>query len=388
MDNILATFPTVEQRQDNYRSFVFQPDKISINSFQDKNINPDTTTQYQQETYSSFQNQLINPALHVKSLQLNRATIPLPTTSIPNNECVFLYRRCSHDTVSGQPVFNELKSWQSIRMIRLVRTDIYSENDPVFYDNSNNPTKFGFNKVFADYQDLVFALNKSAQRDPLQTFNLSSTYLNYYVPNDIVFHYDETMDKIYFTPNALLNNTPYYYFTEIGYEDPDIPIFLKSAEQALGLGKGELSDLYQPLNVRLGFPWNGVIDKTKDSFPTLISYRMRPVPDYSPPLSWSPILNYYAQSYANLIHTHNIFLYADIVGGSSEDTNSDSPLLAVIPVSTAQLGNNTFESKLSNPLTKVPHYIYAINIKMKTDTNSDFVLPNSAPVNIELSLSY
>ena len=386
MESLLEAFPTIDSRQNNFRSFVFQPDKISINSFQDRsfatNVEP-----YEQQTYSAFTNQLQNPALNVKSIQLNRATIPPAQTSIPNNECIFLYRRCSHDSASDQPSFNELTTWQSIRMVRLLRTDAYSENDPVFYDASKNPSMFGFNQVFQGYQDFVDTLNKAAQNDPLDSSVIDATLLKYIVPNDIQFQYSN--NKIAWIPNNYIYGpgVPMYYYTEVGYDDPDIPIFLQNAERDLQLPAGELTDLYQPLNVRMGFPWNGVLDKDAESFPTLISYRMRPVPDFTA-LPWTPILPYYAQSYANLVHTHNIFLYADIVGGSSEDTNSDSPLLAIIPVSTAQLGVNTYETKTSNPLTKVPHHIYSISIKMKTDTNSDFVLPNSAPVNIEITLQY
>lgn len=389
MENLLESFPTVDRIQEHYKSFVFQPDKVSINSFQDRNVSTDTQTTYQQENYAIFTNKLQNPALHVKSLQLHRVTIPPAQTSFPNNECIFLYRRIG--ATNGEPNYNELKSPNSIRMVRLLRTDYFTQNDPAVYDYGYNPSSYGFNRVFTDYEDLVNELNKAAALDPVTPVYVpGSPYPQQYViSNDIKFSFDSTTNKIIWTPqNAIANGIPQFYYTEVGYDDPDIPVFLKNAEQALNtLGQGELTDFYQPLNVRLGFPWNGLLNKNDEAFPTLIGYRMRPIPDYQG-TGWTPKLNYYAQAYANLVYTHNIFLYADIVGGSTEDTNSDLPLLAVVPTTASQLGVISFEPKTENALTKVPQHIYSITIQMKTDTGSDYYLPNSAPVNVELALSY
>lgn len=350
----------MDTRPEGFRSYIFQPEKVSINSFQDR-CN-DITTPYQQETYHTFKNKLKSPLLRIKSLELFRSTIPLPTTSIPNNECIFLYRKALN--INGHPDFAALKLPSSLRFIRLLRTDFYSSNDPVFWDNGN-PSRFGFNRIFADYQDLVNELNKAAQYDPIQ----SKPNALQYTANDISFQYDSQTQKISW--KAMDES---YYYTEVGFQDPQIPQYLASLEN--NLTKGEFTDCFQPLNVRLGFPWNGLY--TDDTY---LLHRMRPL------VTNPTVLLYTAQSYANLVHTHNIFLYSDIAGGSTQDTNQEMPLLAVIPNNAPQLGVSIFEPK-TNPLTKIPDALYEITISMKTDTGADYILPNSAPVNLEISLTY
>ena len=158
---------------------------------------------------------------------------------------------------------------------------------------------------------------------------------------------------------------------KVGYDDPNIPIALSLFEKSSMVG--EITDLYQPLNVRLGYPWNGVEHDLS---------RVNPKP------LQNVIYPYYAQSYGNLLHTHNIFLYSDITGGSTQDTNQEMPLLAVVPVDVEQLGIVHFTPSTDNKLSKIPDYIYEITIHMKTDTGAEYYLPNSAPVNLELSFSY
>ena len=332
----------------------------------------------------------------MKSIQLNRATIPNAVVSIPNNETIFVYRRINTTGAPNyDPLYNSAAFSSSFRFVRLLRTDDWTQNDPIFYDLGKTPADFGFNTTFSNYQALVDALNKAAVNDPLQVFVPPLTLEQFYVSNDVEFQYDETTNKIILVPlqGTILsggNLVPQYYYTEVGYEDPLLPQFLATAQATLSqyMNCGTFIDLYRPLNVRLGFPWNGVLPQPSDPiYPTILNTRMRPVPDYlSNP--WTPILNYYAQSFANLVYTQNVFLYCDIVGGSSENTGDDYPLLAVVPISTGQLGVNTFESKTLNPLTKITSQIYQITIIMKTDTGSPFELPNGASVNLELSLTY
>jgi hypothetical protein len=247
----------------------------------------------------------------------------------------------------------------------------------------------------------VDTLNRAAQNDPLQVYVPPLILEQFYVPNDVRFEYDETTNKIVLVPqqgtflNGSGNLVPNFYYTEVGYEDPLIPQFLATVQSTLSqyMFPGTFIDLYRPLNVRLGFPWNGILPQPNDPiFPTILSFRMRPSPNYSPPYFppsvWTPILNYFAQSFANLVYSQNVYIYTNIVGGSSEDVGNDLPLLAVIPISTGQLGVNTFEAKTLNPLTKITNQIYDITIIMKTDTGSPFELPNGACVNIEISLTY
>jgi hypothetical protein len=399
MEELIESFPTIEERKEDFKSFIFQPEKISLNSEQDYSATEQSIVQnaYQTENYSEFKNVLRKPALNVKSIQLNRATIPNAVVSIPNNETIFVYRRINNSGAPNyDPLFNSAAFSSSFRFVRLLRTDDWTPNDPIFYDLNKTPADFGFNTTFSNYDALVAALNKAAANDPLQVFVPPLILEQFYVANDVKFEYDQNTNKIVLVPqqatqvNGTGNTVPNYYYTEVGYEDPLLPQFLATAQATLSqyMDAGTFTDLYRPLNVRLGFPWNGILPQPNDPiYPTILSTRMRPVPDYlSNP--WTPILNYYAQSFANLVYTQNVFIYCDVIGGSSEDTGNDLPLLGVIPISTGQLGVNTFEAKTLNPLTKITNQIYQITIIMKTDTGSPFELPNGAAVNLELSLTY
>jgi hypothetical protein len=399
MEELIESFPTIEERKEGFKSFIFQPEKISLNSEQDYSAIEQSVVQnqYSTENYSQFKNQLQKPALNVKSIQLNRATIPNAVTSIPNNESIFVYRRINNSGAPDySPLYNQGGFSSSFRFVRLLRTDDWTQNDPIFYDLNKTPADFGFNTTFPNYQALVDALNKAAVNDPLQVFVPPLVLQQFYIANDVKFEWDETTNKIILIPlqgtqtNGSGNTIPQYYYAEVGYEDPLLPQFLATAQTTLSqyMNPGTFIDLYRPLNVRLGFPWNGILPPVTDPiYPTILSTRMRPVPDFlSTP--WTPILNYYAQSFGNLVYTQNVFIYCDIVGGSSENTGDDLPLLAVIPISTGQLGVNTFEAKTLNPLTKITNQVYQITIVMKTDTGSPFELPNGAAVNLELSLTY
>ena len=399
MQDLIESFPTFEERKEYFKSFIFQPEKISLNSEQDANTIEQAIVlnQYQTETFSQFKNILQKPALNVKSLQLNRATIPNAVVSIPNNETIFVYRRIVNSGAPDyQPLFNQGGFSSSFRFVRLLRTDDWNQNDPAFYDLGKTPSNFGFNTLFQTYQDLVDALNKATQNDPLQTFVPPLILEQFYVANDVRFEFDVATNKIVMVPvqgtqtDICGNFLPNFYYAEVGYEDPLLPQFLATAQATLSqyMFPGSF-DLYRPLNVRLGYSWNGLLPLiTNPIYPTILSTRMRPVPDYSSSSIWKPILPYYAQSFGNLVYTQNVYIYSNIIGGSSEDVGNDLPLLAVIPISTGQLGVNTFEAKTLNPLTKITNQIYEINIIMKTDTGSAFELPNGACVNIEISLTY
>jgi hypothetical protein len=81
-------------------------------------------------------------------------------------------------------------------------------------------------------------------------------------------------------------------------------------------------------------------------------------------------------------------MYADIAGGSTQDTNTDDRLLAVIPTSGGNLQVSFGESKMSCELTKTSDNIYSILFTMRTDTGQPYWLPTNAYVNLELKLTY
>ena len=101
-DEIIGQFPKEEKlNKGNLKSFIYQPERISINSHDAQVLttaNPvsigfGTNTTLPQETFSPFKIVLKKPLLNVKSIQLLSAIIPNPQASIPDNERYFTYYR-------------------------------------------------------------------------------------------------------------------------------------------------------------------------------------------------------------------------------------------------------------------------------------------------------
>jgi hypothetical protein len=134
--------------------------------------------------------------------------------------------------------------------------------------------------------------------------------------------------------------------------------------------------------------------------PIVVSYynRLRPVPSYvdlAGPFSTSLepttpyIVTYYtADSYANLVYTNSVSLYADFTGGSTYDSINNTQLLACVPMNASNLGVTFYNTTLYCPLTKISDQIYEIEIRMLTDTGAPYNVPNSAIVSLELALTY
>lgn len=102
-EEITSRFARTESYNHRYtRSFVYQPDRVSLNSHDAQNPTVLSPTNYygyttngtlSQETFSPFTILFQKPLLRVKSLQLLSAIIPNPQASIPDDERVFSYYR-------------------------------------------------------------------------------------------------------------------------------------------------------------------------------------------------------------------------------------------------------------------------------------------------------
>lgn len=166
------------------------------------------------------------------------------------------------------------------------------------------------------------------------------------------------------------------------------------------------------LNSILGFTWNGRFNPSAltdiASYDTavlttqqqpLLYNRLRPVPTYvveiNPPLlteigdgTASVSLTYTAESYANLVYSSVISIYADIVKASSVDTQGTTRLLALTSMNCGNLGIAFWSNYLENPLLKVQGDIYAVYIEFRDEFNEPFVLPNSAVATLTFKLNY
>lgn len=168
------------------------------------------------------------------------------------------------------------------------------------------------------------------------------------------------------------------------------------------------------LNSILGFTWNGLFNPvdflniSSDTLNILISTkfpllynRLRPVPDYvviSPfpsglfsenaTTTTSTTLTFTADSYANLVYSSVLSIYADVVGASSVDTQRTSKLLAITSMNCGNLGVAFWNNYIDNPLMKVSGDIYTIYIEFRDEFGDPYYLSNNAVATMSFKASY
>ena len=327
-----------------------------------------------------------------------------------------------------------------LRMVRLLPSYYKAELfEPGFGEDDTYPptSRYGYNKTFTDYEDLAAELAKSCSADPSYDVGVhNGDPFVIFEPNDISITYNSTLNKFIFNGlNGYASQTVLHSYLSAGYEDPILwnkidpyyyPINAYSLQQyttASCSGSGDFPLLtgirgqpykqFRTLNLRLGFTWNGVY--STDFFPLSITNistdqarpasvvlsfinRLRPIPEYffigeAPPVRLQgvgPFVNaeYTADSYANLVYTTTVSLYADFTGASTYDSMTNTQLLACVPMNASNLGVTFYNTSLYCPLTKISDQIYEIEIRMLTDTGAPYVIPNSAIVSLELALTY
>jgi hypothetical protein len=282
------------------------------------------------------------------------------------------------DIQPGLVAFNRL--WPST-----VPPDIYN---PTTVTNATTAR----NTTFPDYPTFVNALNATNQ----------SAY-SCQIPGDILFTYNETLNKIQWVPqnqlawvNGVFNNG--YYYLYIGWNDPNYKAMasLNTLNQKYGY----------TLNLRSGFTWNGEFSLPSNPwngfygnllFATQIANYFTPFagsnqqggPSIYSIFATNPTKSVVtANSYPDLVYTQSIRLYCDLTQGSTQDSAGNAGLLSVVPLSATSLGVTFYQNNFNNPLTKVPEQILSITIVMKTDSGDDYVLPSSASVSFELGIQY
>ena len=353
-----------------------------------------------------------------------------------NTVSIFTSSTLTGDTIGtitrDGDLFIDAPSLEYLHMIRLLpsyyKTELFTSAQG---QDTNLPpaSTYGFNRTFTDYQDLASELAKSCANDP--AYDLADSF-PIFEPGDISITFNETLNKFIFTGNnAFSGGFQFASYLSAGYEDPhlwvDFPIVdgnsVISAPTLSAYSIDFPGDYYairgiraQPykinrtLNLRLGFTWNGIVSGLlfpinaddligqNGAATTLVSFlnRLRPSPDYytlsSPPLlnatNPSSAILYTADSYANLVYTNTVSLYADFTGGSTYDTITNTQLLACVPMNASNLGVTFYNATLNCPLTKISDQIYEIEIRMLTDTGAPYSIPNSCIVSLELALTY
>ena len=421
LEQLVDALENSESTNKETRSFITQPERIFITSddditqvsSQDANI---------ENSFCRFTVNLKRPALNVKSLQLNRASIPNATSScIPDSECVFWYYRVPAVVSDLLPSLRYptpgTLSAAYLYYVRLLPSYYKKELIDPAYRNL-----YGYNSVFQDYQSLADELTKACQHDLSYDNQGYGAAVTNFIPGDISITYDSTLNKFIMTGNNALSGpeTPQYFYISAGYNDPNV----YAAQQNLQIvteendypivwnATGQPYKQYKTLNLRLGFTWDG----NSRTVPAQTNYgnvpsskftllnRFRPLPSYTPP-DPSPIYtpgvgdpnpglagiakDYTAECPANLVYTSIVNLYADIVGGSTSDSSDSAQgYLASVPMATGTLGVSFYTPTIYNALTKISDQIYQITIEMRTENGDLFYLPNSAIVSIEFTLTY
>ena len=288
-------------------------------------------------------------------------------------------------------------NYLKINYIYLTPTYWYSYD---YLPNVANDQQF-FNRRFEDYQDLVDALN----------FISSQNQQNNVVTNDVTFQYDEKLNKIIFVPNptAIANHS---YYLPCGYADPNVQTFLFSDLLVFTMNGDaiQLNNFYTPspqtiLNTRLGYTWNGLFENPQQMnnpwgntlfLSGLFWYLRSQDPGYN-------VITYPVEknqltfnSYADLVNTSCVRVYADFtftstedsLGSSVPDTQNVDGLLSLVPINATNLGVSYYQNNFNNPLTKIPDNITQIGITMLNDQGLPFYLPNSGVVLLELAIEY
>jgi hypothetical protein len=374
MEALIETyFPETMKISSAFRSFAFQPERVSLNSQDDITGANEGNDKF---GFYSFTIRLARPCLNVKSLQLLRCSIPTPLPSFPDNELVFWYYRSTNPSVP-----NTKANLAFIRLLPNKWLSFLYPKPAVGYPLIAG-NQYGYNRSFTDYQDLVDELNRACANDPSNGSSPGTTP-NFYA-NDITFGYDQRSNRIYFT-----GNTAGYYYTPVSYEDPNLTnqtngstgfqilqqFSLLTANPAIGAGSltdpdGQNYNPFRPLSLRLGWTWNNQPTQNTQYLITAQGQQN------------------YASTYADLVYSSDVYIYVDFIGASSLDSAGNSGLLAVVPLNTANNAVGFYNNVLSNPLTKIPTQIQEVRIVLKDDAGNQLILPNSAVVNLEIGFAY
>tara|TARA_R110002126_G_scaffold21492_5_gene77539 strand:- start:1072 stop:3036 length:1965 start_codon:yes stop_codon:yes gene_type:complete len=378
------------------------------------------------------------------ALGVVRGYFAYPSTN-PGTESIFTSPTLVGATIGtitrSSDLFLPAPSYEYLHMVRLLPSNYKAELfDSNFAQDTDLPpaSLYGYNRTFTDYADLATELSKSCLADPAydSAVALSQTF-PIFIPGDISLTFNQTLNKFILKGNNQydsVGNKQYCAYLSAGYEDENLWYVdtANSPEEVISAPtleyyttnevggdhiyvrgiKGQPYKIYKTLNLRLGFTWNGLINTISTNFPinltnlsstlndasTLVSFlnRLRSIPIYYsglvPPLllqtNPQQIDKYTADSYANLVYTNTVSLYADFTGGSTYDSMNNTQLLACVPMNASNLGVTFYNTSIFCPLTKISDQIYEIEIRMLTDTGSPYIIPNSCIVSLELALTY
>ena len=343
------------------RSKVNQPDRVFANS-------SDDTSNTAGSGFSEFTARFQTPILGAKRLQLLRTTIPNAVVQIPDYQLCFWYYRLP--TATTTPTVTYL---QNVRL--------YPSNWQL--TSSKGGT---LNRFITGGQDFVNLLNTAAGSYSTIGTGDDADANPYYVAGDITFTWDSVRNQITFKGNTGTN-----YYCAAGYNDP-VVITAQNAGTIVMynvVGSTSLSNVtIQPqvpgytLNLRVGYGMSGqgLVNQGTQGNPLYANITNR---------AYVNATTVPVDSYPNLVYTGSVYLYADIIPGSSLGSGGQHNLLAVVPVSGPQFAVTNYVAATLTWLSKVSgDTIYDLRINMRDDANQPYVLPDNATVNVELGIHY
>jgi hypothetical protein len=332
-----------------------QPDRLSIDSFMD------TTTATDGQFYT-FVNHSPNTSLvGAKRIHLLRASIPYIQLPLPSYQLVFYYYKLP--TATTIPAANLLKA------VRIYPKD---------YIPPTGFTAYTKNAFLQTPQDLVDLLNAAASAG-----GDNVTYNTLWTADDVTFYYNNTTNQIEWEGTATGS-----FYCNAGYNDPIVRA--SQASTAITTYNQDTTTTRQPfslgytLNLRCGFAMDGVT-RPRGSGTTFVANSCanlggRPV---------QGLLYVFADSFPDLNYTSCVYLYSNIVANSGYGSVNKKNLLGVIPMSVPLGGVAQYDGHSSPAYaTKVASEIYSVDIEMRDDANEPFYLPDSANVNLEISILY
>ena len=341
-------------------AFINRPNKVSITSFADPQIDYNTVS----GTFNQFTNTLQTPLLNVKGIQLLSANFVNPSLQLNDySELMFFYYAST--TATG------INAVGNLRCVRLL---------PSWYVPASGFTAYTINQYFTDGSALVSALNLAASAG-----GDSVTYNPKWVAGDITFTYTPATKKI-----AITGNTTSTYYTPAAADDPVVKEYLLtnaitmysqvgtaavaqvqpyisgySMNFSLGYsmsysnsGKNWGAGSYQGCAFSVGYPQANGTNINADSFPILLGLQ-------------------------------NVNVYCSVVTGSGVDNNNKKNFLATIPIDAYPLFINQYTlTSVESPALSVNNEIYQLQFDFRDDNGNPVWFFNNMSVNMELVIYY
>jgi hypothetical protein len=334
---------------------VNQPDRISVDAFAD-------TTTGTNGQYFTFVNTSPNTTLvGAKKIHLLRASIPYIQLPLPSYQLVFYYYKL--------PTATTVPAAQYLKAVRLY---------PQGYIPPTGFTAYTPNEFIQTPQELVDLLNQAASAggDNIGTNTL-------WTADDVTFYYNTSTNQISFEGTSSGS-----FYCNAGYNDPIVQA--SQASTAINVYNQDTTTSQQPyalgytLNLRCGFAMDGV-NRPRGSGTNFVANSCANLAGRP----FQGLLYIFADSYPDLNYTSCVYLYSNIVANSGYGSVNKKNLLGIVPMNVPLGGVATYDGHSSPAYaTKVASEIYSVDVEMRDDANQPFNLPDSANVNLEISILY